>query len=855
MLALLNDGTTATSITFSEYDVSSEQFAVLDDFLSKHTVPAEEISLVNMTTDRYALEFETDRWLKDPGYKLWGLENPGTTERVLKILEERHAFSLLQICCWSKERLVGLVELWKTSDKRPFTKAEIAFATTIATQIGNLLSINRLQQDALKKERAAKTLHSSSIHFANSMHLDQLLKKSIEALVNYLEQVHECGILLLNKQSELQLSSFITEDKNGPFYATESFELPAAYLPSLALHNRERIYIPDVKSHPFKHPQIQEMVEKGIKSVCYFTLISGSQDLGVLYFHLSQNHSGIDDDELAICESVTLQVSLAIKNAHLFIEERERVMVAQKQSKELQILNYLAIATANVVDIDELLYKTTNLIQEIVTADIFCFMLLNNQASELDIHPSAYGLSLNVNKLKVPLEESIAGQVFQTGKLFVSGNVRLESNYFQFNKKTNSKLAVPIIVQKLVVGIINLESFQEDAYRQSDIEFVGTLAAQVASTIERTRLYEAINNQALNLADQVMLQTNELKQERDRTVAILECAGEGILITNIDNLIMYANPAFETLTGYAKEELLNKKSLLLYSTNTPSFVLKELEKTINSGLAWSGEIVNHRKDGSAYDVSITTTPILNSENDITGFVTVYSDITRLKEIERLKAEFVNHVSHELRTPLTGITTYLSLLKRGRPEKREKYLEILEYETGRLTELIQQMLDLSRIDSKRYVDYSTQLDPTPILTSLIAKTQLACEKNGRIFNAAIEDELARTNLTEHHLEQVVTNLLANAITFTAEGESIEMNIFSTEDGLVIEVSDTGEGISEADLPHVCERFYRGENTVDRNIPGTGLGLSIVEAIVEAYDGRLQISSNPHQKTKFVVTFPL
>ena len=134
------------------------------------------------------------------------------------------------------------------------------------------------------------------------------------------------------------------------------------------------------------------------------------------------------------------------------------------------------------------------------------------------------------------------------------------------------------------------------------------------------------------------------------------------------------------------------------------------------------------------------------------------------------------MSHELRTPLTGITTYLSLLKRGKPEKRERYLEVLEYETQRLTGLIQQMLDLSRIDSKRYFDIDSRIDPVPVLNAAVSRAKRMCEKNGRVFEASIPHELPEIRVTEHHLEQLLTNLLNNGVTFTEEGDFIQLQVF-------------------------------------------------------------------------------
>ncbi|MBK8984626.1 MAG: PAS domain-containing protein [Chloroflexi bacterium] len=117
------------------------------------------------------------------------------------------------------------------------------------------------------------------------------------------------------------------------------------------------------------------------------------------------------------------------------------------------------------------------------------------------------------------------------------------------------------------------------------------------------------------------------------------------------------------------------------------------------GKQWSGELVNRRKDGSLYDVSVTISPLMNLQREIVSFVSVQADITRLKELDRLKTKFVTNVSHELRTPLTNIKTYLKLLEKGRSENANRYYKVLYHETDRLTQLIQDLLDLSRLETE------------------------------------------------------------------------------------------------------------------------------------------------------------
>ncbi|MBP7690217.1 MAG: PAS domain S-box protein, partial [Thermoflexales bacterium] len=224
---------------------------------------------------------------------------------------------------------------------------------------------------------------------------------------------------------------------------------------------------------------------------------------------------------------------------------------------------------------------------------------------------------------------------------------------------------------------------------------------------------------------------------------------------------------------------------------------------------------------------------------------------RLRELDRAKDQFVSNVNHELRTPLANIKLYLSLLERGRPEKHGEYMQTLRREQGRLEKMIEDLLDLSRLDLG-----VTRIEPVPIhldhlLPQLVAdRVNLAIER-GLMLDYETTPDLPLTLVDPERLTEVVTNLVTNAINYTPGGGRIVLSAAAVDEWVTFTVRDTGPGIAAKDLPRLFERFYRGEVGRRASAPGTGLGLAISREIVERLGGRITVESEPGQGAAFTV----
>ena len=384
-----------------------------------------------------------------------------------------------------------------------------------------------------------------------------------------------------------------------------------------------------------------------------------------------------------------------------------------------------------------------------------------------------------------------------------------------------------------------------------------------------------------HLNRQRRLRSLELQAERDRTQAILEALGEAVVVTDVEGLIQYLNPAAVSLTGFSREEVLGHSWRLLQDEKTAKQLEGEILEEVRVGQTWRGEVMSRRKDDSLYDAALTVAPLFapgNRDQPI-GFVSVQRDITPLKKAERAKDEFVSNVSHELRTPLSVITlvgdNLDTLYDRLDDSRRRKMIHDIQKHSQVLKDLIGDVLELSRIDSARISEERGPLNLAQLAREEVDKIlPLAQQQLHTLHVTSLECVPVLGN--DNQLRQVIRNLLNNAIKYTPNGGQITCQCLilpsqSLDEVCDIEMSwpgyanlahhrwaalqviDTGIGISNEHLPRVFERFYRIQ--AQQNIRGTGLGLAIAQELVEVHGGHIAVASTPGQGSIFAIYLPL
>jgi two-component system phosphate regulon sensor histidine kinase PhoR len=325
---------------------------------------------------------------------------------------------------------------------------------------------------------------------------------------------------------------------------------------------------------------------------------------------------------------------------------------------------------------------------------------------------------------------------------------------------------------------------------------------------------------------------------------------------------MLFNKAAEQLTGWKFEEVRGRSvddTIRIINEQTKQLAESSIDKVLKSRKIESGtdHDVLVTRTGRDCPVSATAAPIRRNDGTMAGIVMVFRDVSQQREIDRMKTDFISSVSHELRTPLTSIKAYAETMLYDRnmtEDTRNEFLQIINEESDRLTNLINGILEISRIESGTIEIVRKPVNVTTVISRAVADlVHLAGKKKIRL-QTDISNTLPELLGDENKIHSMITNLVNNAIKFTPEEGLITVSAKFINEELVIKVADNGMGIPKDDLSKIFGRFYRVHRP-GKQIQGTGLGLAIVKEIVIRHDGRIDVESEVDKGSTFTVYLPV
>lgn len=444
------------------------------------------------------------------------------------------------------------------------------------------------------------------------------------------------------------------------------------------------------------------------------------------------------------------------------------------------------------------------------------------------------------------------GVVERTSLLQSLTEVTITPEEFELLKSEQIHLWVPTVGRGQILGLLALgPKIGGDVFSSDDMDILRVVARELGPIIENLHLVSHLRNHAANLEKRVHERTVELFDAKERVEAILASVGEGVVVTDLDGKITTVNAAYEKQSGYSESEVVGQNLLHMLSNDGNTVLQNELEASLNAGQVWSGEATGEKKNGAIYDLQLTISPVRDQSGEIVGFVSSQRDITRQKELDRMKDMFIADVSHELRTPTTNISLYLDLLQGAAPEKWPQYMGVVKDQSNQLAKLVDDILDLSRLARARVQKTEFALvEVNTLIEQVIVAHQPLSEASGVSlkFSPCHPGPFVRGE--PNQLARMVTNLISNAMRYTLQGE-VRVKTTNKNGQVNIEIKDTGIGIDKQDLPYIFDRFYRGTNVRQGNIHGTGLGLSIIKEIVDLHGGTVEVKSILNKGSTFRV----
>ena len=463
------------------------------------------------------------------------------------------------------------------------------------------------------------------------------------------------------------------------------------------------------------------------------------------------------------------------------------------------------------------------------------------------------------------------------------------STEMRFSKTLQTQMlyaAAPILAGDKVIGVarlaVSLQAIQHDEDNLLQTVTAATVIAALLATIlailianytvrpikQLTRTAQAITNgqpvdipsnirqdevgqlqQSIQvMAERLNQQIDDLRTERGKLEAVLANMTDGVIIVDAEGAVSLINPAALQLFIVSEDQALNKSLVEVVRNYQFVDLWRKCQMTGEQQTMTLETAPNH------LFIQGIATPLENSLPGMT--LLVFQNLTRLRMLETVRSDFVSNVSHELRTPLASLKALTETLEEGAlddPPAAHRFLQRMNTEIDNLTQMVHELLELSRIESNKVPLQRVPVQPCQMATPAVERMQLQAERAGLTLSMDCPDNLPPVMADSGRIEQVLVNLIHNAIKFTKPGGAISVSAYQDGQNITITVRDTGVGIPPDILPRIFERFYKVDRA--RSSGGTGLGLSIARHIVQAHGGRIWAESEVGKGSTFFFTLPV
>jgi|GEM_PF-3255752 len=371
---------------------------------------------------------------------------------------------------------------------------------------------------------------------------------------------------------------------------------------------------------------------------------------------------------------------------------------------------------------------------------------------------------------------------------------------------------------------------------------------------ERKELEAELQRYNETLQEMVEERTEQLRVAKDQMEVILENSSDGIVLAEATGDILTANPAFKTLfNGSVKRSIEELVHLMPSETETRSFA-EALISVIYDNSNERTQTSYVTDEGEQIDLDLAFAPVQTDTGKVEALVLSVRDITLVKDLERLKSQFLANAAHDLANPIAALKMRLYLLKAA-PDKMDNHVEVLERQIDRMERLVDELRLLEEFDRGVITLNKQEADISPLIEHVIEDHEPIASANSIALTYEKSVDLPHIPLDTKRFDRVIVNLVSNAITYTRDGGEVFVRTSATDSYLILEVEDTGIGIAPDSISKIFDRFYRTTRARKKNDRGTGLGLAIVKELVEAHGGTITVHSVLEKGTTFTVQLPL
>ena len=537
-------------------------------------------------------------------------------------------------------------------------------------------------------------------------------------------------------------------------------------------------------------------------------------------------------------ESLMAYVSVFLDRAYL----RQQV---NRQSIEFSVVSDISFALTSTLSLQKIYQQLIDPVRRTLIVESISVGLIDEDTGDIAFVDFLLGpLFESLPTINIKKGQGIAGWVAEKRQPVIINDVYSDKRFYanvdrDSGFQTHSMVCIPLQVEERTIGVLQAINKKSGNFNEHDLRLLQAIGGPLAAAIENARLH------------------NSVIAEKRRVDTILNNMSEGLLTVNNLGIITQANDALLTLLDQDLEALISKpanKKIRTQASNFDKFMTDVLNtRTANPQLATD----IYQDDGEKVPVLMSGAPILDEGGEVSEIIFVFSDLSQIREVERMRDDFFHGIIHELRTPLATILMYARLLREGKAqdqEKSDRFLGVIERESDRLQKMVRQMLQVAKLEARELQRSSEPIELNPIFDEMLPQLADTATEKGLSFSQRIEPDLPAVMGTKDTLYLIFKNLVDNAIKFTLSG-TVRIDAMQKGDWIHVVVKDQGIGIPKASLPNLFGRFFRAQTAVERGIAGTGLGLYMVKESVEHFGGTIEVISVENKGTTFTVKLPI
>ena len=577
------------------------------------------------------------------------------------------------------------------------------------------------------------------------------------------------------------------------------------------------------------------------------------------------------EDHMRLLDALGPQVAAASNNARLFTQAQheisERVRAQESETKQrvfAEALRDTAVSLNSSFDINEIVVNLIDNVARVVPFDGINLVLFEAGHARFIRLQGLYEKYVEIDELvsRITPISTIPNymQLIESKEAILIENTDEHPGWISVQKLEwiKSTICAPVILGDQVIGSLNVDSATSNFYTAKQVKRLQAFANYVGVAIQHTRLYHELEAQNELLEDAVAARTAELQHAMEQVNGILSNSPDSILMLDAEGNVITHNPASWHMFGWDNDQIPEQLQHCLATNEEINKFSAALKNVVHRAKPARFNSIGKRTDQSLFDAEIALSPI-RKNGIVENIICSVHDISALKEVERMKDTFVSNVSHELRTPIASLRLHADLIQRA-PQKTSTYLSRMNREINRLNTLIEDLLNLSRLDQKRVQFELLPLHLDYLIIQYVTDRQILAEEKNLVIDYNLADSLPLVRGDSGLIGQVLSILLTNAINYTPENGRITIKTFTkTEDNqtwIGLSVSDTGLGVPKDEQGKIFERFYRGTTGQQSSAHGTGLGLSIAHEIIASHHGKLEVNSEgiPGKGATFTVWLP-